>query len=137
MNDDKNKLETDYEKATTHLHAFIKLRSIDPENLPQYKVQKVVMDYNCMTIITDTCHYVHVSAEPGYHDSVDFGVGQPDIEDAHDMGILSQEQYDEYKKAQQAYLKQQRGVGTRNRVKRLILDVGASNVQQYLDALNQ
>ena len=133
----KNKLEADFEAAKKHLHAFIKLRSIAPEDLPDHKLRKVVEDYNCMTIITDTGHYVHVSAEPGYHDTVDFGTGYPDIEGAHNMGILSQEQYDEYKKAQQAYLERHRKIDARNRLTNFVREVGAANVQGYLDEISQ
>ena len=135
---DENKLETDFEVVSHQLNGYIRLRRIEPENLPQYKVQKVVMDYNCMTIITDTGHYVHVSAEPGYHNSIDFSAtGLLDIEDAHNLGILSQEQYDEYKKARQAYLEQRRKIEARTRLTNFVCEAGAANVQEYLDELNQ
>lgn len=133
----KNKLETDYENVSHQLHAFIKQQRINPEDLPNYKVQKVVSVDDCMTIITTTGQFVHVSV-----DTLDYGDtaylstgGHPDIEDAHDLGILSQEQYDGYKKAQQAYLEQRRKTGTRDRLERLVRDVGADNVQEYLDEL--
>ena len=135
---DKNRAEEYHEKMSAQLHAFIRQQSIDPEELPYYKVQKVVRDCDSMTIITDTGRYVHVSAEPGYHDSVDFSVGgHPDIEDAHDMGILSKEQYDEYKKAQQAYLGQCREINARTRLTNFVREIGAASVQEYLDELKQ
>ena len=135
---DKNKLETRFDAVGRQLQEFIKLRSIHPENLPQYKVQKVVMDYNCMTIITDDRHYVHVSADPGYEGCVDFGASDClDIEDAHNMGILSQEQYDEYKKAQQAHLGQRRKINARTRLTQFVREVGADTVQEHLNELNQ
>ena len=135
---DKNKMETDFEAMERQLNAFIELRRINPEDLPQYKVQKVVKDYAGMTIVTDTFHYVQVSAEPGHSGSVDFCTsGNPDIEDAHDMGILSQEQYDEYKKAQQAYCGQCREINVRNRLKDLVHAAGAGTIQEYLNELNQ
>jgi hypothetical protein len=91
-----------------------------------------------MTIITRSGQYVHVSAEPGYRDGVDFCTSDtPDIEDARDMGILSKEQYDEYKDAQQAYLRQRRKINTRDRLERLVREAGAGNVQEYLNELNQ
>ena len=135
----KNKLETTHETVSRQLRAFIEQQRIDPKDLPYYKIQKVATDCDCMTIITTSGHYVHVSVDAqDYGDTVYFSAcGHPDIEDAHDMGILSQEQYDEYKKAQQAYLGQRREMDARNRIKRLVLDVGANNVQGYLDKLNQ
>lgn len=134
----KNKLETAFEAVKAHLLAFIGLRRIEPQNLPNYKVQEVFVDYNCMTIVTDTGHFVHVSAEPGYHDSVDFSTGEcPDIEDSHDMGILSQEQYDKYEKAQQDYLGQRRELRARHQMESLVREAGAASVQEYLDELKQ
>jgi hypothetical protein len=134
----KNKLETDFEAASRQLQAFIEQQRIKPEDIPGRKIRMVLTGYNCMTLVTYGGHYVHVSASPGYGDSVDFCTTDcPDIEDAHNMGILSQEQYDEYKKAQQDYLGQRRKIDARNRIKRLVLDVGANNVQGYLDKLKQ
>ena len=133
---DKNKLEADFDAVGRQLRAFIKLRSIHPENLPQYKVQKVWMDSDCMTIVTDTCHYVRVSAEPGYGGCVDFGASDClDIEDAHNMGIVAQWQYDEYKTAQQAYLERRRKTDARSRLMRLVREAGADTVKRYLDEL--
>lgn len=132
----KNKLEMDFEAPHHQLQVFIKKLRINPEDLPDYKIQKVVTDCDCMTIVTDGGQYVHVSAAPGFGNTVDFITsGYPDIEDAHDLGILSQEQYDEYKKAQQVYFERRRKIGTRDRLERLVRDVGADNVQEYLDEL--
>ncbi len=145
----KNKVETDYEKVKDQLHAFyeevkqrldtfIVQQRIKPHDLPSYKIREVVVDCDCMTIITPSGQYVHVSAESGYGGSVDFSTsGHPDIEDAHAMGILSKEQYDEYKTAQQAYLEQSRKIDARNRMMRLVRDAGAATVQEYLNGLDQ
>ena len=133
---DKNKLEAAFEAVKRQLNAFIELRSIDPKNLPACQVRKVEMDCDCMTIITDTGHYVHVSAESGYEGAVDFGTGYPDIEDAYNMGILSQEQYDKYKKAQQDCLERRRKIDAKALIARLVREAGATAVQGYLDKLN-
>ena len=136
---DKNKVEADFEAATKQLQNFIEQRRIAPEDLPHYKVQKVVVNGDCMTIVTDTIHYVHVLTESsGYGDSAYLSTSDhPNIEDARNLGILSQEQYDEYKKAQQAYLGQCREINVRNRLKDLVHAAGAATVQEYLDELNQ
>lgn len=134
----KNKLETSYEEVKQRLDTFIRQQHIDSKDLPSHKLRKVVMGYNCMTLITDSGRYVHMSAEPGHGDTVIFSTDDyPDIEDAHNLGILSQEQYDEHKAAQQAWLGQRRKIDARSRIKRLILDVGANNVQEYLDVLSK
>ena len=133
----KNKLEATYEGAKQRLDTFIRERRIGPRTLPSYVLRKVVMGCDSMTIVTFSGHYVHVSAEPGCHGNVDFCTdGSPDIEDAHDMSILSKEQYDEYKDAQQAYLGHRRETTTRNRIVSIVREAGAATVQEYLDELN-
>jgi len=135
----KNKLEANYEKARQQLHAFIKQQRLNPGDLPSYKIQKVVVGLDCVTLITPSGRYFHVSAEPGlFAGRVDVSVSrQPDIEDAYAMGILSQEQYDEYEKTQQAYLGQRRTISARAQMVRLVREAGAANVQGYLDELKQ
>jgi hypothetical protein len=134
----KNKVETDHEKAIAHLHAFIKQQRVDPEELSDHTIQKVSRDFESMTILTESGHYLHVSAERGYGDSIDFSVtGHPDIEDAYQMGILSQEQYDVYKDAQQTYLGQRRTIDARTRLTNFVRELGADTVQAHLDELNQ
>jgi len=133
----KNKLERTYEEVKQQLHVFIEQHRIKPEDLPSYNIREVVMGCDSMTIITPSGRYVHVSAEPSHGDSVVFGVDYPDIEDAHKMGILSQEQYDEYKGVQQAWLGQRRETGIRDRMASVVRELGADTVQEYLNGLNQ
>ncbi len=131
-----NKVDEVYEEAKHHLHTFIERRRTAPELLPSYKIRKVVCDCNCMTIITDEGWYVHVSAEAGYEGSVVFSTGgQPDIEDARNLGILSKEQYGVYKDAQQAYLGRRREMDVKNRLKRLVQEAGADAIQESLNGL--
>ena len=133
----KNKLEITYEGARQQLLNFIEQQRIDPEDLPNYKVQKVIVGCYSMTIITSDGYYVQVFAEPGYEGSVDFCIdGHPDIEDAHNLDILSDEQYNEYKVAQQAWLNRDREVGIQTRLKNLVREAGADTVQDYLNGLN-
>jgi hypothetical protein len=135
---DKNKAEAEYEEAEHRLHKFIGQQRIKPEDLPNHKVVKVVTGYDCMTIIADDGRYLHVTAEPGYEGCVDFDpYDELDIEDARDMGILSQEQYDEYQEAFQAHLDYRENARTKGRMETLVREIGAEAVQEYLNELSQ
>jgi lysyl-tRNA synthetase class I len=79
-----------------------------------------------------------VSAEPGYGGSVDFCThDHPDIEDSFQMGILSQEQYDEYTKARQVYNGQRKEIDARTRLTNFVREVGREVIQEHLDELDQ
>jgi hypothetical protein len=134
----KNKLETDFEESEHRLRAYIEQQRIEPETLPYHKIREVVRDSDSMTIITVDGRYVHVSTDLDYMDSVAFSVcGHPDIEEAHNLGIIPKEQYDEYKKVQQDYLGRRREADVVNRLKHLVREAGADTIQEHLDEINK
>jgi hypothetical protein len=135
----KNKLETTYEEVKHQLLNFIERHRIRPEDLYSYKIREVVMECTSMTILTSCGRYVHVSAESGlFAGHVELlHRSSPDIEHAYNMGILSKKQYDRYKKAQQGYLGRHKVVDARDRLGHLVREVGAANVQEFLNEHNQ
>jgi hypothetical protein len=132
------RLKTVYVKLENQLNAFIRLRRIDPENLPNYKVQKVFVEANCVTIITDTDHFVSVSSERDQDESVQFSTVEcPNIDSAYAMGILSEEQHSSYMEAELSYVRCRDTDLLKARIKELVCVVGDEAMQAYLDELKQ
>ena len=129
------RLKTVFMKLENQLNAFIRSRRLDPLNLPNYKVQQVFVEDNCVTIITDTLHFVCVS-DRDYDGGVST-VSCPDIEDAFIMDILSEEQYLDYKEAQRSYIGQRDAESLKARINDLVCQAGPDIIRGYLNELNQ
>ena len=131
------RLKVAYVKLENQLNAFIRSRRLDPLSLPNYKTQRVFADDTSLTIVTDTGHFVRTASERDYDDSVEFSTVEcPAIEDAYNMGILSEEQYTSYVKAQQSYFGQRDAESLKARINELVREAGADTIKGYLDELN-
>ena len=132
----ENAKEQVYDKAKHACHVHIGRKRIPACELPGREVIEVKEDYNSLTLLLTDGQYVHITAEAGYDNYIDFDTATNlEIEDAHNYGVLPDDLYVAMKDAQAIH----QGINEeRNAIRRLqqaVIDLGPEKAASFIAAL--